>query len=219
MSADDLDPVYATLRATAHFVWANLVSVVGISVCWFLAALPVVTIGPATVGAYAAVLSLREDRDASVIASDGVDRSAVTATVREQFVHATLIGLVPLVLVGIAASYAGAYLATSALAPGLLALAGVNAAAYAALVSIPTLLGLAQGDAVADAVTGGYVWTARHAVGAVALGVVTAALLAAASVLTIAVIVLFAGVAAAFHVEFVTGVAATDETLSPAPRP
>lgn len=213
MSGDDLDPVYATLRATARFVWANLVSVVGISVCWFLAALPVVTIGPATVGAYAAVLSLR-DEDA-----DGVDRSAVAATVREQFVHATLIGLVPLVLVAIAASYAGAYLATGALAPGLLALAGVNAAAYAALVSIPTLLGLAQGDAVADAVTGGYVWTARHAVGAVALGVVTATLLAAASVLTVAVVVLFAGVAAAFHVEFVTGVATTDETPSPAPRP
>lgn len=209
----DLDPVYATLRATARFVWANLVSVVGISVCWFLAALPVVTIAPATVGAYAAVLSLRDDE------ANGVDRSAVAATVREQFVHATLIGLVPLVLVAIAASYAGAYLATGALASGLLALASVNAAAYAALVSIPTLLGLAQGDAVADAVTDGYVWTARHAVGAVALGVVTAALLAAASVLTVAVVVLFAGVAAAFHVEFVTGVAATDETPSPAPRP
>lgn len=200
---DDLDPLYAMLHRTATFVWNNLVSVVWISVVWFLAALPVVTVGPATVGAYRAVLSLHGDR------SEGVDRDAVLATVREQFVHATLIGIVPIVLSATAATYAGTYLTTGALPAGLLALGVTYAAIYVWLVSIPTFVGLAGGKPVAGAVADGYLWTARHAVGAVAVGVVTALLFAVSSLLTVAVALLFAGVAFAFHVEFVTGV---DET-------
>lgn len=195
-----LDPMYATCRRTTRFVWDNLVSVIGISLAWFLAVLPLVTVGPATVGAYRAVLSLREDD------ADGVDRGAVLETVRDQFVHATLLAFVPLALLTIAANYALAYLASGALPAGLLAVAATYAGLYACLVSIPTLLGLAEGKSAVDAVVDGYRWTAHHGVGAVALGVVTVALFAVTSLLTVAVALLFAGVAFALHVEFVAGV-------------
>lgn len=208
---DSTDPVYATARATAEFVWAHLVPVVGISVCWFLAALPVVTVGPATVGAYRAVLSLRE--------TGSVDRDAILETVRRQFVHATLLGLLPLVLLAIAATYASAYLQTGALRAGLLGLAALYAAGYAWLVGVPTLVGLAEGESPTAALRDGYLWTARHGVGAVALGVVTAALFAVASLLTVAVALLFAGVAAAFHVEFVAGVDETDRFTTTSTEP
>ncbi|WP_276255994.1 DUF624 domain-containing protein [Halomontanus rarus] len=200
----ELDPVYAACRRTTRFVWDNLVSIVGISLAWFLAALPVVTIGPATVGAYRAVLSLRGD------GPDRVDRSAVVATVRSQFVHATLIGLVPVVVLTVAGTYAVTYLAGGPLFTGALALVGVYGGLYAWLVSIPTLLGLAEGEAPADAFAEGYRWTARHGVGAVALGVVTIGLFVATTVLTVGVALLFAGCAFAFHVEFVTGVTETE---------
>lgn len=203
-NSDARDPLHATIQSTGRFVWTNLVSVIVISLGWFLASLPIVTVGPATVGAYRAVLSLREDD------IDGIDRDAVRTTVREQFVHATLIGLVPFVILAIAATYAYAYLTTGTLASGLLALVGVYAAVYLWLVSVPTFVGLAEGEPVADAVTAGYRWTARHAVGAVALGVVTAALFVVSSLLTIAVALLFAGVAFAFHVEFLTTVSEID---------
>lgn len=199
-NADTRDPLHAAIRSTGRFVWTNLVSVVVISLGWFLASLPIVTVGPATVGAYRAVLSLRAD------GADGIDRDAVRTAVRTQFVHATLLGLVPLVLLAIAAAYAYAYLTTGTLASGLLALAGVYAAGYVWLVSVPAFVGLAAGEPVADAVTAGYCWTARHAVGAVALAAVTAALLVVSSLLTVAVALLFAGVAFAFHVEFVATV-------------
>lgn len=192
----DLDPLYASLERTARFVWTNLPSIVAISVAWFLAALPLVTIGPATVGAYRAVLSLRE--------AGAVDRTAVLETVRGQFVHATLLSLVPLALLAVAANYALAYLATGRVAAGLFALGGTYAGLYAGLVSIPTFLGLAAGTPPFAAVANGYRWTARHAVGAVALGVVTAALFVVTSVLTVAAALLFAGVAFALHVDFVT---------------
>ena len=205
-SADaDVDPVYATLRATARFACEHLVSIVGISVCWFLAALPIVTAGPATVGAYRAVLSLRAP------GADGVDRATVLATVRRQFVHATLLGLVPFVLLGISAAYAVTYLRTGALAAGLLAVVGFNAAVYAWLVSVPTLVELARGESPADALTAGCLWTARHGVGALALLAVTVALFAVTSLLTVAVVLLFAGVTFAFHVEFVGGLDGIDE--------
>ncbi|AEH38593.1 YesL family protein [Halopiger xanaduensis] len=203
--SNDLDPMYASLQHTARFVWDNLVEVVWISLAWFLAALPLVTIGPATVGAYRAVLSLREGE------ADGIDRSAVLETVREGFVHATLLSFVPLVLLVSAANYVLAYLASGAVTAGLLGLGCLYAGLYAALVSMPTLLGLAAGKPVLEAFADGYRWTARHAVGAVALGVVTVVLFVVSSLLTVAVAVLFAGVAFALHVEFVANVSAPAE--------
>lgn len=198
MTGGDVDPLAATLRSTGRFVWNHLPEVVVVSVAWFVAALPVVTIGPATLGAYRAVLSLR--------AGDGLDAGAITATVRGQFVHATLLGLFPLVIALLAVNYGLAYLAAGAPLAGALAVVGAYAALYATLVLIPTFVALAAGDPVSAAVWSGYRWTARHAVGTVVLGVVTVALLATSSVLTVAVALLFAGVACAFHVEFVTGI-------------
>lgn len=201
---DTHDPLHATMQSTGRFVWTNLVSVIVISLGWFFASLPIVTVGPATVGAYRAVLSLRDD------GTGGIDRDAVVTTVREQFVHATLLGLVPLVILAIAATYAYAYLTTGALASGLLAVVGVYTAVYVWLVSVPTFVGLAEGEPVADAVTAGYRWTARHVVGTVVLAVVTATLFVVSSLLTVAVALLFAGVAFAFHVEFLTTVSEID---------
>ncbi|RRJ31409.1 DUF624 domain-containing protein [Halocatena pleomorpha] len=208
MTETNLDPMYASIKRTGRFVWEHLVSIVSISVVWFLASLPIVTVGPATVGAYRAVLSLRDDDHA------GIDRGGVWATVRQQAVHATLLGFVPLVLFVIAGNYVLAYLASGTVAAGLLGLCCAYAGLYASLVSVPTLLGLAAGKSAPSALTDGVLWTARHAVGAVALGVVTGVLFVITSLLTVAVALLFAGVAFALHVEFISVVSETD---TPAP--
>lgn len=197
MTETDLDPMYASLARTGRFVWSHLVSIVWISVGWFLASLPIVTVGPATVGAYRAVLSLREE-------GQGVDRAAVLGTVRRQFVHATLLGVLPLVLFTIAVNYVLAYLVSKAVLAGLLGFCCAYAGLYASLVSIPTLLGLAAGQPAPTALKNGVLWTARHAVGAVALGVVTGALFVLTSLLTVAVALLFAGIAFVLHIEFIS---------------
>lgn len=205
----DTDPLHVTVHETGRFVWQHLPSVIAISVAWFLASLPVVTIGPATLGAYRAVLSLRD--------GDGLDTDAVVATVREQFAHATLLGLLPLAFLAVAVNYALASLSTGALTPGLLAVAGLYAAVYLWLVLVPTFVALARGAEVTDALWTGYRWTADHALATVVLGMLTAALLAATSVLTVAAVLVFAGAACSFHVEFI---AATDERiLDPIPQP
>lgn len=207
MTETDLDPMYVSLEQTGRFVWSHLVSIVWISVGWFLASLLIVTVGPATVGAYRAVLSLREE-------GQGVDRAAVLGTVRRQFVHSTLLGVLPLVLFTIAVNYVLAYLLSKAVLAGLLGLCCAYAGLYASLVSIPTLLGLAAGQPATTALTDGVLWTARHAVGAVALGIVTGALFVFTSLLTVAVALLFAGVAFALHIEFISIVSEGETQLS-----
>lgn len=194
----ELDPLHATLQSTGRFVWDNLPSLVIVSVAWFFASLPVVTAGPATVGAYRAVLSLR--------AGDGLDTDATLKTVRRQFFHATLLGLFPLVVLLVAVNYSLVYLATGQLAAGALAAGGLYVALYVMLVLVPTFVGLAAGRPVDTALWDGYRWTARHVVGTIVLATVTVAVLALASLLTIALVLLFAGVACAFHVEFTTAI-------------
>lgn len=204
----DRDPLHAALRATGRFVWDNLVTVVLLSLAWAVAALPLVTVGPASVGVYAAVLSLREE--------GRIDRDRVLQTVREQFVHATLLSLAPLAVATVAVNYGLAYLATGETAAGLLALVGTYAALYLTLVSVPTFAALADGAPVFDAVRDGYLWTAGHPVAAVAMGALTASLLAVTALLTIAAPLLFAGVAAAFHVALL---AETDPDETALPNP
>jgi len=192
------DPLQATLQSTGRLVWDSLPELVVVSVAWFLASLPVVTVGPATVGAYRAVLSVR--------AGDGLDVAAIRTTVRRQFVHATLLGLFPVVLGLAAVNYALAYLATGELLAGALALGGFYVVLYATLVLVPTFIRLASGADVATALWDGYRFTARHVVGTVVLGTVTVGLFALSSLLTVGVVLLFAGVACVFHVEFCTAI-------------
>lgn len=192
------DPLQATVHETGRFVWTHLPSVIAVSVAWFLASLPVVTVGPATVGAYRAVLSLR--------AGDGLDVDAIGRTLREQFVHATLLGLFPLVVLAGAVNYALAYAATGELFAAGLAVGGVYFAAYASLVLVPTFVKLADGSPLTTAVWAGYRWTAGHVVGTIVLGIVTLAIGLLTAVGTVAIVLLFGGVACAFHVAFVTGV-------------
>jgi hypothetical protein len=96
----------------------------------------------------------------------------------------------------------------------LLALGCAYGGLYATLVAMPTLLGLAEGKSATNALTNGVLWTARHAVGAVALVVVTGALLVLTSLLTVAVALLFAGVAFALHVEFISSVSGPETRAS-----
>lgn len=202
----DVDPVHAALQATGSFVWTHLPRVVIVSVAWFLCVLPVVTAGPATIGAYRAITSIRE--------TGRIELDAVAGTVRSQFVHATLLGLLPVVLVAMTATYAVTFLSTGRVLPGVLALGGLYATAYLCLILVPTFVGLAHGSDVSAAVTNGVLWTARNAVEAAVLGILTVAFFALSTIMTVALVLVFAGATFAFHVEYLT----TDQ-IDPLPEP
>ena len=191
-----LDPLYAGLRSTTAFAWQHLDAMVAISVGWVLCSLPVVTIGPATLGGYCAIVSLREEGQ--------VSWKALLEVVREQLLYSVLLGTAPVVLLSVTTGYALAYLSTGATVSLGLTVVGLIGSIYVLLISVPTYVGLAHGDNPTEALKGGVFWTAHYAVRASVLATVTVALFVSLALTTIGVGLLFAGLTFALHTELVT---------------
>lgn len=178
------------LKRTLRFTYHHSTVLVPLSILWFFASLPLVTAGPATLGVYTTVLSLRE--------TGAVDRHRVLDTVKRNAVHATLLGLLPPIFLGIAA--------INALGGGstVVAILSLYAGTYLAVVLVPTFVGLARGSDVVEALREGYLWTANNPAVTVHLLVVTIVVTVAAALLTVGFVLLYAGLLATYHVEIVT---------------
>ncbi|MDS0295639.1 hypothetical protein [Halogeometricum luteum] len=193
----DTKTVYRSFVSAARFFYEHGPRLVAVSVLWFLCSLPLVTVGPATLGAYAAVASLREGH--------AFDRERVVATLKRHGVSAVLLSGVPLVFAAIAALYARRYLLTRSTVALVLGVLTTYAAAYAALVLIPTFAGLVAGEDLETALRAGVRWTGRNAASSVMIGLGTVLLFAVTGALTIAFAVVFGGMVAAFHLEALLG--------------
>lgn len=173
------------------FVYANGAELTLVSVCWFFCSLPVVTVGPATLGAYTAIASLHE--------SERINTRRVFTTVRNKLVGATLLGLFPVLLAGIALLYAFHYLTTGTLLAGVFALIGAYGAVFAVLVLIPTFVSLAHETPLSQALRQSYLWTVRSPTLTLTVGVITAITGCVLLVFVVAFPLLFAGVTFGFH--------------------
>lgn len=192
-SDSDVETLRRVGERTVSFVYGNVLSLVGVSVAWFLASLPLVTIGPATVGAYAAIDSLRE--------TGRIDRGVVTRAVRTNGLHAALLSALPLVFGTVGATYAYEYARTGGLLVGVLAVVTIYATAYAILVLIPAFVALSRGTDPTTALRTGWRWTAAHPTLALTTGLLTLLVLAGTIVLTVGFVLCFPAVAFSFHVE------------------
>ncbi|TYL37806.1 hypothetical protein CV102_15845 [Natronococcus pandeyae] len=199
MAADgtDANQFADALRSTGRFVYGNSHTLTLVSVCWFLASVPVVTIGPATLGAYVAVRQLDSDRNR-------VELNELLGTVRSQFVPATLYGLVPPLFFVIAAGYAVAHLSNPGLLTTGLFFVSLYVGLYAGLVMVPTFYELADGTAPAKAIKLGIRWTAAHPTLALLTGLVTLIVLLATLLLTIGFVLLYPMLAFSFQHRMVT---------------
>lgn len=178
-----------------RFTYRHSLTLVGVSLLWFVAVLPVVTFGPATVGAYRAVVELRE--------SGSLDLHSVLGAVRRQLVHAFLLGLLPLLFWGVALFYAVQYPVTGDTITLVLFLAAFYIGTYLAMLSIPAFVALANGERGYDAISFGHSWLRAHVTLALMTVIVTGIFALVLALLTIAFPVFFGGAAAAFHVEAV----------------
>lgn len=189
----------AVLRdAVVHavrFTYRHSLALVGVSLAWFVAVLPLVTIGPATVGAYRAVIAVRDP--------EPFDVWTVLGTVRRQLLHAVLLGLLPLTFWGVALFYAAQYATADDTVALALFLAAFYIGVYLALQVIPAFVALAHGAEGIDAISFGRSWTSEHLTLALLTVIVTAVLAVVLGLLTVAFPIFFGGVASAFHVEVV----------------
>lgn len=195
-NGSDVEHFGDALRATGQFVYANSHRLVAVSLAWTLASLPIVTVGPASLGAYVAVMQLESDRNR-------LEPRRLLATVGERAVTATLFGLFPLVLFAISGLYLYAQITAASPLRAALFFLTLYAGCYAALVMVPTFVGLADGRAARPALVAGVRWTAAHPTLTMLTGLITVIILTASLLLTVAFPLLFAGVAAAFHVHIV----------------
>ena len=190
---------------TLKFVYRHSTALVPVSFLWVLCSLPLVTVGPASLGVYSVVLSLRE--------TGRVDRNRVVRTVRATFLPATLLGLLPMIFVGISSLYVLSGLATGIVGTALTA-AALYAGLYLGVLLIPTFVSMASGVDPKVALRESYVWLAGSPVTGLQLLLVTVVLLVATVGLSVGFLLLFAGVTAAYHVEVVVRtVTAQEEPL------
>ena len=214
-SADATVGVHRALATAARQVYRHPLPMVAISVGWVVASLPLVTIGPATLGAYRAVRSVRED--------GRVDRGAVRETLAAHWLDAALFSGLLVVFPAIAVLYLGQYAATGAPLSGVLGAVGFYLAYHAWVVFALAFVSLAEGADAVVAVTGGYRWSVENPVATVLVGIVTGTLLVVSAVLTVALPLVFPALAAAFHTELVAATRGesdsdeTDTTLSQEP--
>lgn len=201
-------PVHGALWSALRYLPSNAVSIVLVSVLWTLASLPVITVGPATLGVYAAVRSLREE--------GRVDRAFVLATVREHGLDALLLGGVALVTSTVSLLYFSQFVRTGSTVAGVLGFAGVYVTLHYALVLVPTFVALVDGAALSGAVRTGYRWTVTEPFRAVSMLILTGLLLAGSALLTVAVVLVFPAVAAAFHTELLVPVVEPPSEPTPA---
>jgi hypothetical protein len=194
-----------TFVTTLKFVYRYSTALVAASVLWVLCSLPLVTVGPASLGVYSVVLSLRE--------TGRVDRGRVVDTVRENLVPATLLGFLPVTFVGVAALYVVSGLTTGVVGTALTAVA-LYMGLYVGVLLIPTFVSMAAGVDPRTAVRESYLWLAGAPVTGLQLLLVTAVLLVATAGLSIGFVMLFAGLAGAYHVEVLVRTTRSDEALS-----
>jgi len=147
--------------------------------------------GPATLAAYAA---------ASLHETYTFDRGRILAVLKRRGVSAVLLSGVPLLLAAVSALYASEYFAARSTFLIVLSIGSAHAAAHATLVLVPTFVDTATGGELESSIRAGFRRTSANAIGAVTLAMATLVAFLVTGLLTVAFVLVFAGLAAAFRV-------------------
>lgn len=179
---------------TLRFTYRHSAELAGLSVVWTVLCLPIVTVGPVTLGAYRAIRSLRETGE--------IVREDVRATVRDNLIESFLLGLVPLVFIGIGLLYVTTPIQGTTVSLGL-GIVALYIGLYFAVILIPTFYEIAAGAEPMDGLRSGYVTIAGDPITVVRLLIVTSGFLVASTLLTVALVVIFPGITMSYHIHLI----------------
>lgn len=184
------------LSGMGAFLYGNSYWIIVISVLWALTSIFIVTIGPATLAAYVAILSLNSDRNR-------IEKHRIVSVVRQQYIPATVFGLLPVLFFGIAVGYLYALTIGVTVIKLICFLMTLYLGIYITLVMIPTFVALAHGRSSNEALHEGVHWVAEHPTAAMFVGILTLLVLIVSMGLTIGFLLLYAGVTFSFQVRIV----------------
>ncbi len=189
----DTRVVYQSFVSAVQLFYQNGPRFVLISVLWFICSLPVFTLGPATLAAYTAIHTIRENGQ--------IDTGEVRSIVSKHGLSTILLSGIPCLLGAITTIYARYYLTTESTASLVLVVVTTYATAYSILTLIPIFGSLATGLNLKTSVKSGISWTVQNPIGSLSMGMATVGVLAISLILTIAFVVTFAGLVFTFHLE------------------
>lgn len=184
------------LTRLPRFVYGNGSQLVVLSVAWVVCSLPLVTIGPATLAVYIAVQDLRSDQNT-------IDRSRIASVLWQNGIASIVFSGIPLVFSTIAFLYGTQALEQGVLLGEIVALIAGYVALYATLVLIPTFDAMAAGVPPVTSVRRGVYWVSTYPTAALTTALLTVVLLALSLLLTIAFVLLFAGIVVSLHLAIV----------------
>lgn len=185
------------VRSTAAFVYDNSHWLALVSLGWTLASLSVVTIGPATVGAYVAILGLQSDRNR-------IEFDRIRSICRQQLAPAVAFGLLPPLFFALAIAYSIALSQSQTPFRIVAFLVTLYGGIYLTLVMIPTFVALAHEQAGIAALKAGISWTASHPTLALYVGLLTLLVFVVTALLTVAFVLLFPAIAFSLHVKLIS---------------
>ena len=186
-----------SLRRTAGFVYQHSTWLVVISVCWVVASLPVVTSGIATLGAFSAIRSLRND--------DRPRWDTVSESLRRHGFNVTVMSFVPMLLAVMTVLYAVQYVETGGIQYLLLSIAGVYLVTFLLLVALTTVARLFDGDGFVEAVSAGYGWVVRNPMLSAANALTMAGIVLVGVVSVVGLVIIVPAVVFSFHLELTDG--------------
>ena len=199
----DVEVFRVALRDAKSFVYERLLRLVAISVVWFFASIPVVTLGVTTLGAYAAIYSLYD--------RGSIDVGYLRGVIRRHGVEAVAVSFLP-VLFGVGTLlYLRRATPSAESLPLVFGLLGGYLAVHLAIVSTLTLALLARDVPFVEALRTAYLWTVNNATMVLVLVLVTLVLLVGTAALTAGFVLLFPTVAFSLHVLVVDRMLARDE--------
>lgn len=193
-ASESTDQFHRSLRQTGAFVYRHSAALVVVSICWCISSLPIVTAGPATLGACSAIHSMRnEDRGMKV----------VLRTLRRHGLNATLLGLVPVIVCVFTILYFYRYLETNSVQNAILAIIGVYLFSFLSLVALTTFVRLADGSEFGEAINDSYAWVVHDPLLSTMTVLVSGAILLVGVISVVGLIIIVPAVLFSFHTEVI----------------
>lgn len=207
MAVSGLELFRRTLLETARFVYKRSFELVVVSVGWFLLSVPLITVGVATMGAYAAIISLRETGE--------VDGAAVRRVIRETFVPALVLGWLPGLLTGLWALNVDRFVRSGGTFSLVMSLVTLYAVLYTTLVLIGVYVELADGRELWTAFKRGNQWVRRNPVFSTLTAGASLVLFVVTALLTIAFVLLFPALCFSLQIQAYENARDDDGGLTP----
>lgn len=188
----DSSRVYRSVKDTARFVYTHSISLVGVSLLWFIGSLPVLTVGISTLGAYSALLSLRD--------SGSIERNTVHSSLKSHWVNVTLFSWVVIIIASTTALYFYRYVVNGGMLYAIFCILGIYLLIFTIVMELTSFIFLEQNYSFSDAIRNSYLLLIANPLFSVSCLLLGAGILVMGVISIVGLVVIIPGLLFSFHI-------------------